>query len=73
MASDPAGLIALVGAGIDELSIRTSAVETIGALIPLIDRQKTIEIMQKLVKDNRNTDIRHEILKEFPNMAEFFF
>lgn len=72
MASDPAGFISLIGAGIEEVSIRPSATEIIGAMIPLINRAKIIDFMQELVNSGRKTDIRKEILKEFPELTEFF-
>jgi phosphotransferase system enzyme I (PtsI) len=71
MASDPAGLVALIGAGIEEVSIRPSAVSLIGAMIPRLNREKTVKFMNELVKSQRNTDIRKEILKEFPLLTDF--
>jgi len=72
MASDPAGFIALVGAGIDEFSIRPAAAVAIGDMIPRLDRQKLRKFMPELVFAQKSADIRKEILKEFPNLTEFF-
>lgn len=72
MASDPAGFIALLGAGIEEFSIRPAAAATIGAMIPCLDRGKLLKFMPELVFTQKSADIRKEILKEFPNLTEFF-
>ncbi|GAB4270345.1 MAG: phosphoenolpyruvate--protein phosphotransferase [Candidatus Rifleibacteriota bacterium] len=72
MASDPIGFIALIGAGVEELSIRPSVANLIGAMIPLIDRQKLMQFMQELVKSGINNNISKEILNEFPQFSEFF-
>jgi phosphotransferase system enzyme I (PtsI) len=71
MASDPAGLIALLGAGIDEFSIRTSAAANIGKLIPLLEHKKIVEFMNNLVYSDNKANIRKEMLKKFPHLSEF--
>ncbi len=72
MASDPAGLIALLGAGIDEVSIRPAAAAAISEMIPGIDRAKLLKIMPELVFARKDGDVRKEILKEFSYLTEFF-
>jgi phosphoenolpyruvate-protein phosphotransferase len=72
MASDPGGLLVLIGLGIDEVSVRTSAVQTIGSMIPKINTKKAKQFVKKIIETNGITDVRKEILKEFPNLTDFF-
>ncbi len=44
MASDPAGFLALLGMGVEEFSMRPSAVNVIKALIPTVERAKAQQV-----------------------------
>lgn len=72
MASDPAGFVALLGAGVGEVSIRPAAAAKISAMIPQLERGRLMKFMPELVLEQKNADVRKEILNEFPNLTEFF-
>jgi hypothetical protein len=41
-------------------------------MIPKINTKKAKQFVKKIIETNGITDVRKEILKEFPNLTDFF-
>lgn len=70
MASHPAGFLTLLALGIDELSMKPDALEEIMAIIPQIKISKLKKLISELLKNDKKNDIKGEIIKVFPHLAE---
>lgn len=70
MASDPAGFLALLGMGVEEFSMRPSAVNSIRALIPTIDRTRVQQIVARILEPGSSCNVRQIIAETFPQIIE---
>lgn len=70
MASDPAGFLALLGMGVEDFSMRPLAINTIKEIIPTIERQNAIKVMQQVLKPGADADARQIIAAAFPQISE---
>jgi phosphotransferase system enzyme I (PtsI) len=65
MAADPVGFIALLGMGVDEFSMRPSAIDQIKALIPQISKAKVTAVVTECLSRVDNCNLKEKIKKRF--------
>lgn len=70
MASDPAGFLALLGMGVEEFSMRPSAVNAIRALIPTIERGRVQQVIARILEPACSCNVRQIIAEAFPQIIE---
>jgi len=69
MAADPAGFLTLAGIGIEEMSMRPSAVTAMRRLIPKIILRDIVICVQEMLADGRPMDPAAEYARLFPDLA----
>jgi phosphotransferase system enzyme I (PtsI) len=65
MAGDPAGFIALLGMGVDEFSMRPSAIDKIKALIPRISKAEATAAITDCLNKVDSCNLKDKIKKRF--------
>ncbi|OYD14801.1 phosphoenolpyruvate--protein phosphotransferase [candidate division WOR-3 bacterium JGI_Cruoil_03_51_56] len=76
-ASDPLGILVLLGFGIDEMSVSPGLIPEAKNIIRTIDTQSAVEIMDDAMKLGTGLEVkrllRRELRRRFPKLAEFLF
>jgi len=68
MASDPAGFLALLGMGVEEFSMRPTAVNTLKAIIPTIRVDEVKSFISEILGRSENFDVAAAISGRFPQI-----
>ncbi|HOY68387.1 MAG TPA: phosphoenolpyruvate--protein phosphotransferase [Candidatus Ozemobacteraceae bacterium] len=69
MAASPAGFLTLAGIGIEEMSMRPSAVTAMRRMIPKIILRDIVICVQELLAEGRQVDPAAEYARLFPDLA----
>jgi len=68
MASDPAGFLALLGMGVEEFSMRPTAVNIVKSIIPTVRHDEVRQFVAQIFDTAEDFDVAAAIAKRFPQI-----